>query len=182
MLLPGFEEFDFDHDGNGDEWYTPPEVVRAVASLAGDGVIDLDPCHAPVSLTDPRHSIDIRQGGNGITDDWPGDGLVYCNPPYTDVGPWLSRCRQEAARRPVVMLIPARPETAAWWRNVWKSRDAVVVQHRGRLRFVGKTGKRHGSGTLTTCFVLWDVVLAVRMVQALQLNGIEAVAIQKVPS
>ena len=181
MWLPGLEPPappTADHDGAGDEWYTPPEVLRAVRTLAYDGAIDLDPCHAPGSLVQPRHAIDVRQGGDGRLDPWPGDGLVWCNPPYSDVGPWLERCHAESARRPVVMLVPLRPETAVWWSHVWTANACVVIQ-RGRLRFVGTTGERHGNGMITTCFVVWSAGLAVRLADALQAEGFDAVAVQR---
>lgn len=165
-----------DHDGDGDEWYTPPEILRAIRALTPDGVIDLDPCYAPRSLTDPRHRIDVRDGGDGVTDPWPGDGLAYVNPPYSSIAPWLARCAAESERRPVVAMVPMRPETCAWWWYVWSRRASVVV-HRGRVRFVGPTGERHGNGMLTTCFVAWSASLAARLADALRREGIDAVAL-----
>jgi hypothetical protein len=125
-------------DGDGDEWYTPRKVLDAVAALAADG-IDLDPCYAPRSLVDARHVIDARSGGDGLRDSWPGDGLVWCNPPYSDVEPWLRRCCNASVSRDVVLLIPMRPETKAWQQWVWGS-GAVVVIHTGRLSFVATDG------------------------------------------
>lgn len=165
-----------DHDGDGDEWHTPPEILRAIRALTPDGVIDLDPCYAPRSLTDPRHRIDVREGGDGTMDPWSGDGLAFANPPYSDVKPWLARCAAEAARRPVVAMVPMRPETAAWWSHVWGAGASIVVQ-RGRVRFVGPTGERHGNGMLTTCFVVWSASLAADLAEALRREGIDAVAL-----
>ena len=181
--LPGFEPQAApadDHDGDGDEWYTPFEVLRAIRSLTHDGRIAVDPCYAPRSLTDPHHRIDIRRGGDGLTDEWPGHGLAFVNPPYSDVGPWLARCQHESRKRQVIMLIPMRPETAAWWSHVWRGGGFVVVQ-RGRLRFVGPTGERHGNGMITTCFVTWHEGLATQLAQALTLEGVEAIAIGPLP-
>jgi len=368
-----------DHDGAGDEWYTPPEVVRAVRELTHDGVIDLDPCYAPGCLTDARHRIDVRQGGDGLRDLWPGacccnpqrvavglqhehdhmhemqrdkagddrtlrqqsaqdersrfvvprvspcsssenngreasgpkmvgdsegaaaslrlireaarceaqgldseelcdqtitvgegawkehgvqvdvgtlgvgsadvgqqvlllpgrqaagagplhpaveptlpwndpeqygsglcpvqpiegvadaaglavrqarticancgapfyGGLVFVNPPFANVGPWLERCHRESAARPVVAMVPMRPETRAWWSHVWGAGGYVVVQ-RGRVRFVGTTGERHGNGMLTTCFLTWREGLAQSLAEALTRRGVDAVALRMV--
>jgi hypothetical protein len=167
------------HDGTGDEWYTPPEILDAVRELTSDGVIDLDPCYAPGCLTDARHRIDVRQGGDGLRDPWPGVGLVWCNPPYSDVGPWLERCRAASVDRVVVMLIPMRPETRAWWSHVWAARGYVVITQ-GRLRFVGCDGQRHGSGMLTTCFVTWSGLSATLLAESLRSRGINAAVIRKV--
>ena len=131
-------------DGAGDEWYTPLKILEAVAALS-DGGIDLDPCHAPRSLVVARHVIDVRNGGDGLRDEWPGDGLVWCNPPYSDVEPWLRRCTNASVSRDVVLLIPMRPETRAWQQWVWGS-NAVVVVHTGRLSFVAPDGIAPGGG------------------------------------
>lgn len=179
--LPGFERVAPDvadePDGAGDEWYTPPEVLRAVVAAAGP--IDLDPCYARGSLVRARHTIDTRRGGDGRIDPWPGDGLVWINPPYSDVEPWLGRAAHAARSRPVVVLIPMRPETAAWWRHVWLDPAACVVIHRGRLRFVAADGSRPGGGKIATCFVTWDAALAHRLAAALGAEGIEAAAVRR---
>jgi len=167
------------HDGTGDEWYTPPEILDAVRELTHDGVIDLDPCYAPGCLTNARHRIDVRQGGDGLRDLWPGSGLVWVNCPFSDVGPWLERCVSASVVRPVVAMVPMRPETRAWWSHVWGAGGYVIVQ-RGRVRFVGTTGERHGNGMLTTCFVTWREGLAQSLAEALTRRGVDAVALRMV--
>lgn len=142
------------HDGAGDEWYTPPNVWRAVSLALGSGIVD--PCHAPGSPVDAEHTLDIRQGDNGLVDSWgPVARPAYCNPPYSDTSAWLERCAREVAQgRRVIALVPMRPETRAWHSYVWP--HAHIVQPRGRLRFVGHDGRFHGSAKTTTCFVCWD--------------------------
>ena len=175
--LPGLEPYTDPSapDGDGDEWYTPRHILDAVA-LLDPGGIDLDPCHAPRSLVQARHTIDVRQDGDGLRDEWPGDGLVFVNPPYSDVEPWLARCRHEAKRRPVVALVPMRPETQAWRRWVWEA-GATVVVHTGRIAFVAPDGTRPGGGMLTTCLLTWDADLALRLVTALGRVGVIARAV-----
>ena len=62
MYLPGLEPAappTDDHDGDGDEWYTPPEVLRAVRSLTHEGRIDLDSLERNTRLSErypPRTS------------------------------------------------------------------------------------------------------------------------------
>ena len=155
--LPGLEpptpEADA-HDGAGDEWYTPPDVWRAVSLALGPGIVD--PCHAPGSPVDAPHRIDIRSGGDGLRDSWgPIERPAFCNPPYSDTSAWLARCAEEYRNgRDVIALVPMRPETRAWHAYVWPA--ATVVQTLGRLRFVGRDGQQHGSGMITTCFVCWS--------------------------
>ena len=161
------------HDGEGDDWFTPPRVLAAVASLAPDGMIDLDPCWSAGSLVEARHVIDVRAGGDGLLDAWKGDGLVWCNPPYSDVAPWLRRCRDTARTgRPVVALVPVSVETVAWWSDVWGAGAALVITL-GRLRFVGVDGQQHGSAKSATCWIAWDVEIARRLARALRCEGFE---------
>lgn len=155
--LPGLEPAapsTDNHDGSGDEWYTPPDVWDAVRSTLGGRIID--PCHAPGSPVTADRKIDIREGGDGLRNSWgdPHDWPAFVNPPYSDTSAWLARCAAEHRRgRSVIALVPMRPETRAWHRHVWPA--AEVVQTLGRLRFVGSDGQQHGSGMITTCFVCW---------------------------
>jgi len=162
-----------DHDGAGDVWFTPQPIVDAVAQALGG--IDLDPCAHPCSpvWAAATHRICLQRGGDGLRDPWPGVGGVFANPPYSDVPPWLTRCKLEERRRPVLMLIPTRPETRAWQAHVWRA-GAVIVQQVGRLRFVGSDGNIHGNGMVTTCFVCWDLALAHRLRLALRAQKVDA--------
>ena len=162
-----------DHDGAGDVWFTPQPIVDAVAQALGG--IDLDPCAHPCSpvWAAATHRICLQRGGDGLRDPWPGVGGVFANVPYSDVPPWLMRCKLEAKRRPVLMLIPTRPETRAWQAHVWQS-GAVIVQQVGRIRFVGSDGNVHGNGMVTTCFVAWELALAHRLRLALRDRKIDA--------
>jgi hypothetical protein len=115
------------------------------------GGIDLDPCAHPGSPTWElvKHRISLSKGGDGLTDEWKGSGGVFVNPPYSDVGPWIRRAREHARRRPVIMLIPTRPETRAWDAEIL-SAGGCIVQQVGRVRFVGADGQTHGNGMVTT--------------------------------
>lgn len=42
-----------------------------------------------------------------------GNGAIWCNPPYSDIMPWVEQCIALAWCRPVVMLIPA--DTSVKW-------------------------------------------------------------------
>ncbi len=174
--LPGLEpvqSVETDHDGSGDSWFTPRAIIDAAAQAMGS--IELDPCAHPAAPAwqVAKHKIAMCEGGDGLADPWLGSGGVWCNPPYSDVGPWIRRCRTAAESRPVIMMIPTRPETKAWSAHVL-SAGACVVQQVGRVRFVGLDGQTHGNGMVTTCFVTWSLDLAHRLRQALQLQSIAA--------
>jgi len=66
-------------------------------------------------------------------------GPAWCNPPYgRDIGKWVAACWLEALRGSVVvLLIPARTDTAYWHDYVMHAAEVRFV--RGRLRFEGAT-------------------------------------------
>lgn len=180
-----------DHDREGDEWYTPPHIAQALAD-AGDALhaagmipvagLDLDPCAAAGSPIRARHRICRAEGGDGLVAAWEGDGLVYCNPPYSDTMPWMARCREAGAARPVVAMLPARTDTRAWWRHVWQPEIAVVFVS-GRIRFVPGGGEMAtGGGKFASAMPCWwrdpesSRRLAAELVAALGRHGVMGVA------
>ena len=138
------------------EWQTPEELLRVVRRFAGpwwEG-IGLDPCapmdRNPCGVT-TTISVGHRQtwtgpaGGvmattcesrGGLVEDWGGQGLVYCNPPYGRAIPaWASKMAAEGGTgTEIVSLLPARTDTQ-WW-HAYVATAQVVAFWRGRLRFV----------------------------------------------
>ena len=151
-LVRGCPEDEISHDGTGDEWYTPPHIVTAVRTALG-GEIGLDPCAAigsPVEASKQYHS---TLGDNGLLLPWDSP-QIYCNPPYSDVGPWFEKGVEAAgAGSTVIFLVPMRPESRNWQRFIWAN-DVRVLIPTGRIRFLGTDGQIHGSGMLVTAFVV----------------------------
>lgn len=84
-------------------------------------------------------------------DDAPFDGLgatwtgqrVWCNPPYSDIRPWIEKAWAEAdTAELIVMLLPANRTEQAWWQDCVEPLrraaigDFLVEFLRGRQRFV----------------------------------------------
>jgi hypothetical protein len=61
----------------------------------------------------------FSQADDGLTQDWAG--LVWCNPPYSDILPWVKRLN---AHRNGVALLPHTK--GAWRREIWANADAIV--------------------------------------------------------
>jgi site-specific DNA-methyltransferase (adenine-specific) len=118
------------------DWRTPPEVVAVVRQAFG-GRIDLDPCAPP----DPAHTIakgnlagPAGSPADGLAAEW--HGSVYVNPPFGDLAAWAAKCAAEArGGAEVILLLPARTDTAYWHDHV--ATASLVCFWRGRLRFVG---------------------------------------------
>jgi phage N-6-adenine-methyltransferase len=114
------------------EWYTPQSVIgRVIATFGGE--IDCDPC------ADPNDNVPARvrytEDDDGLGQTWSGD--VYMNPPYgRQIGKWVEKAYAEyvdGRADNVVMLLPARVDTA-WWRTAAFSANGIAII-RGRLTF-----------------------------------------------
>jgi len=61
-------------------------------------------------------------GYDGLAQTWGPDEVIWCNPPFSDLEPWMAKAHGDAATW--VMLLPAnRTEQPAWQRYVEPYRD-----------------------------------------------------------
>ena len=121
-----------------DDWQTPPHVLELVRSVAP---IALDPCTSESNPTGARTHV-WWPNGDGLAFDWASTGgLVYVNPPYSQIRKWLAKCAAESTRgAEIIALVPARTDTRAWHESVTTA-DAICFW-RGRLQFIdAATGK-----------------------------------------
>lgn len=87
----------------------------------------------------------FSQQQDGLGRAWAGE-RVWCNPPYSNIGPWVAKAWHEVTTvQPaelVVMLLPANRTEQGWWQDfVEPERDRPgsplqVRFLRGRLRFI----------------------------------------------
>ena len=74
---------------------------------------------------------------DGLTSSWHGE-RVWCNPPYSDIRPWVEKMLRSNAQL-VVMLLPANRTEQGWWQDyIEPLRRAGKIEtrfQRGRLRF-----------------------------------------------
>jgi phage N-6-adenine-methyltransferase len=90
---------------------------------------------------------------HGEAQSWAGE-RVWCNPPYSDIGLWVSKAwMEQKSAELIVMLLPANRTEQRWWQDlVEPHRDRPGSRLRveflaGRLRFLVD-----GRGTLETLF------------------------------
>jgi phage N-6-adenine-methyltransferase len=103
---------------------------------------------------------------DALSRSWAGE-RVWCNPPYSDIRPWVEKAHREFGHeiRPelVVMLLPANRTEQRWWQDlVEPARDLrrlIRVEFLpGRMRFdrpnavIGPKGDRPPFGC---CLVIW---------------------------
>lgn len=103
---------------------------------------------------------------DGLARDWDGE-RVWCNPPYSNIEPWLVKAWDEWQMRPVaeliVMLLPANRTEQGWWqRQVEPFRDrqrGVRVEFLpGRMRFIvppADVVKPNDRPPFGCCLLIW---------------------------
>jgi phage N-6-adenine-methyltransferase len=55
---------------------------------------------------------------DGLAQDWSGEA-VWCNPPYSDIAPWVRKAWDSwASTSVIVMLLPANRTEQLWWQTM----------------------------------------------------------------
>ena len=115
-----------------DDWETPQDFYDR---LNDEFHFTLDPCSDDNNCKCDNH---FTKDDDGLQQDWGGQ-IVFCNPPYgrKSTGEWIKKCYEESLKpdTTVVMLIPARTDTAAFHDYIYGKAEIRFV--RGRLKFGG---------------------------------------------
>lgn len=98
-----------------DERYTTRETMEWVRKTARVTGFDLD-----VAACEESHHADrfYTKADDGLSKPW--RGRCWCNPPYSDIAPWVSKAWQSMAEGAelVAMLIPATRTEQSWWQTM----------------------------------------------------------------
>lgn len=104
---------------------------------------------------------------NGLEQSW-HDERVWCNPPYSDIRPWVEKAwdewRSETPPELIVMLLPANRTEQGWWQDLVEPlRDEHPAFRswflRGRLRFVRANATEIGPNErppFGSCLLIWS--------------------------
>ena len=78
---------------------------------------------------------------DGLSESWVGH-RVWCNPPYSDIRPWVEKAWMEFPESPLIaMLLPANRCEQVWWQELvepYRDRQESALRVRflgGRMRF-----------------------------------------------
>lgn len=122
----------------------------------------IDAAASPTNARLPRYwTID----DDALKQSWAGE-RVWCNPPYSDIRPWVAKAWNEWSSfraELIVMLLPANRTEQAWWQDYvepeLRSGAGMHVEFlRGRMRFIrpnaviGPKGDRPPFGC---CLLIW---------------------------
>lgn len=113
-----------------DNWATPQDFFD---KLNEEFHFTLDPC-----ANEENHKCNLfyTKEQDGLTKDWGGGHVVFCNPPYgKEIADWV-RYSYEQSQKPnttVVMLIPARTDTRYFHDYIYGKAEIRFIK--GRLKF-----------------------------------------------
>lgn len=116
-----------------DEWYTPSWLVRQLADEFGS--FDMDPAATAITAQAP---VFFTMEDDGLSQPW--KGRVWLNPPYSEVGRWMTKAAAEVAAgnaELIICLVPARVD-ARWYRAASAAASVVRVLPQ-RVKFGGCT-------------------------------------------
>lgn len=137
MSLLGFQAQNHpqqDAQDRVDDRKTPEEVF---APLHEQYEFTVDVAAAEHNALLPRF---FDRESDGLGQSWEGE-RVWCNPPYSDIRPWIEKTWREKAEL-VVMLLPANRTDQSWWQELVEPyRDRTgsplkVTFLSGRIRFL----------------------------------------------
>jgi len=139
-----------------DDRGTTPEVFDSLHARFG---FTLDVAAAEHNTKCPRY---FDRSIDGLAQSWAGE-RVFCNPPYSDIRPWVEKAWMERAAEVVVMLLPANRTEQGWWQDLVEParRDGQVRVEfmRGRIRFLRPGRSVIGPNErppFGCCVVVWD--------------------------
>ena len=109
-----------------DTWCTEKKLCDDLGSFY------LDPCSNPRSNVHAAYNWCLENGHDGLLNDWYPSGLVFCNPPYSNVMPWALKLQAHPGEW--VALLKLDP-TTRWWRVLMRTHGVRWAPFRTRVRF-----------------------------------------------
>ena len=98
-------DYDRTKSSEADSRFTPKPFLDEVVAAFGE--IYLDPCSHADAPIEARRKIVLPE--DGLNADWSCDGLVWINPPFSDLAPWLAKANaawESGAVRKMIFLLP----------------------------------------------------------------------------
>lgn len=128
-----------------DEWRTPPEWIELFARCLGH--IGLDPCYSYVQGVHYRPFAGLTWGKRNdalsrSSAEWSAHGPIYCNPPYSDVMPWVAAL--ESVTQPWILLVNTS-SSARWWHRAGEISDWMAFPKK-RIAFIDPVTGRPSKG------------------------------------
>ena len=117
-----------------DEWETPQwlfDELHAEFNFKAD--------LAASSENKKCHWVYLTKHNNALTYSWSSfAGWLWCNPPYSKSKEFIQKANEEMQQGArIVMLLPARTDTIAFHKYIYKQPNIEIRFLKGRLKFGG---------------------------------------------
>ncbi|UCQ53306.1 phage N-6-adenine-methyltransferase [Edwardsiella tarda] len=99
----------------------------------------------------------LTEEDNALGCEWESAGAIWCNPPYSKIGPWVAKAAEQSDRQiqTVVMLVP-EDMSVGWFSEALKTVDEVRVITGGRVNFVhAVTGAEQKGNSKGSMLLIW---------------------------
>lgn len=122
------------------DYGTPPELVQAIERDFSKIAFDLA---ATAQNTVAPFFISKDASNDSILADWLADynyhkrnGVLWLNPPFEKVRPWMEKCRDESAKGARILSLTKASLDANWYQDVVAPNAASWIL-KDRVKFVG---------------------------------------------
>jgi phage N-6-adenine-methyltransferase len=136
-----------------DERYTPEYVLDIIREI---GPIVLDPCTTSDNRTGATTFYTFED--DGLTKDWwdaSQGGLIYVNPPFSNLRGWVNKFAEEAAKGCNIVALTPGDTSTLWFQNTVCVTASAVCFWKGRIEFI-RVSKAFGQGAMQpTMFHFW---------------------------
>ena len=122
-----------------DLWQTPKSLFKAL-----DNEFDF---YCDVAASDKNHLCDayFTEKDNALENCWDWFGSNWCNPPYSDITPWVNKAIQQHQQgKTIVMLVPA-DTSVKWFKLAYESCNEVRFIS-GRISFINADTQKPVNG------------------------------------
>lgn len=139
------------------EWETPQDFFDVVDAEFG---FDIDVC-ATSANTKCSHFIGLQ--GNALDicvrwyDPYEGGGTAWCNPGFTNIGPWMEKAYAEVigGDTTVVVVMALVSPSTKWWRDWAMKASEIRLLGGKRVQFVAPEGVKQSSNARENCLIIF---------------------------
>ncbi|MEX0445975.1 phage N-6-adenine-methyltransferase [Xenorhabdus sp. SGI246] len=131
-------------------WQTPLSLFKA---LNLEFKFTLDAAASAQNTLCTRY---LTERDNALKCDWVSHGAIFCNPPYSNIKPWVEKAAIECQKQlqPVVMLVPS-DTSVGWFKLALETVDEVRLITGGRVQFVPVGKRKRNSNTKGSVLLIW---------------------------